>query len=293
VARFVEKPPKEIASELLSQGRSVWNAGMFVFRADTMAGEFRKHAPELWSRLESIKTDGSNLESIYSQLPPISIDYAVMERCHQIQCIPVDLGWSDVGSWEEILRADNRSGLGGKNIEVRAAGNFYVGHGTNIKRTAFVGVQDLIVVETPDALLVMQQGSGQDVKGVVDALKSEKSSLASRHSFEDRPWGRFEILVETPRYKSKRIIVWPGQRLSYQSHTKRAEHWVVVSGDAEVTLNDVVHRLKPGQSIDIPLGAKHRMANPGSEILEFIEVQTGTYFGEDDITRYQDNYGRK
>jgi mannose-1-phosphate guanylyltransferase/mannose-1-phosphate guanylyltransferase/mannose-6-phosphate isomerase len=230
------------------------------------------------------------LEAVYQRLPQISIDYAVMEKSHHIRCVAVDLGWSDVGSWEEVQRARSSQTKGW--LELQGHGNFYSGMGSIPKLAAFVGVSDLVVVDTPDALLVLKQGHGQELKSVVESLRREKPVLAERHCFEDRPWGRFEVLVETPDYKSKRILVWPGQRLSYQSHKKRAEHWVVVSGVAEVTLDDQIHTLRPGQSIDIPLGAKHRVANPGVDTLEFIEVQTGTYFGEDDIIRYQDNYGR-
>ncbi len=291
VKRFIEKPRADRAAELIATGRVVWNAGMFVFRADTMAAALAKHMPDLWSALEGLKPDASNLADIYPRLPSQSIDYGVMEKLADLRCVPAEMGWSDLGCWEEVAKFQEEGGAEPP-LQVGGFGNQFINETPRPKAAAFVGVQDLVAVDVGDSLLVVKKGQGQSVREIVEALKRSGSSLAKTHDFEERPWGRFEILLDTDYFKSKRILVHPGERLSYQSHAKRAEHWIVVKGQAEVTLNDQVHRLKPGEHIYIPLGAKHRMANPGQTPMEFIEVQTGTYFGEDDIVRYEDNYGR-
>jgi mannose-1-phosphate guanylyltransferase/mannose-1-phosphate guanylyltransferase/mannose-6-phosphate isomerase len=231
-------------------------------------------------------------------MPSISFDYGIMEKLSSVrlggapvilQCVPADMGWSDIGSWEEV---SSKGKSLGDPLEVEGEHNFYTGFVPPGKRAAFVGVSDVIVVDSPDALLVVKKGSGQSVRQVVEKLKIERPELAKVHTYEERPWGKFEVLMDTDSFKSKRIRVWAGQKLSYQSHKKREEHWIMVQGEAEVTLDDKKHRLGPGQYIHIPLGAKHRIANIGTEVLEFIEVQMGSYFGEDDITRYSDDYGR-
>jgi mannose-1-phosphate guanylyltransferase/mannose-6-phosphate isomerase len=289
VNRFIEKPTVEKAEELIRTRRVVWNAGMFLFRSDVMIDLFRQHEPKMTEALLCVRDDLSNLKEIYASLKGNSIDYAVMEKLPDILCLPADIGWSDIGSWEEVSR---RTPCMGNPIEVGGEGNFFTGLANADKRVVFVGVSDLVAIDTPDAILIARQGHGQEVRAAVDALRKEGSTLTKSHSFEDRPWGRFEVLMDTPYFKSKRITVMPGQKLSYQSHAKRAEHWIVVRGQAQVTLNDQVLNLVPGEHVHIPLGAKHRMANPGAEPMEFIEVQTGTYFGEDDIVRYSDAYGR-
>jgi mannose-1-phosphate guanylyltransferase/mannose-1-phosphate guanylyltransferase/mannose-6-phosphate isomerase len=209
-----------------------------------------------------------------------------MEKLKEQVCIPCDLGWSDVGSWTEIAKLRESTEM----VEVSSDGNF--AFSTQGKLVSFVDTKDLIVVDTADAILVSHKDSSQKVKQVVDVLNSKNDKRAHEHPFEFRPWGRFEILRDTPDFKSKVIHVNPGQQLSYQSHAKRAEHWVIIKGRPEVVLDDVVHVLNPGESIYIPLGAKHRIRNPGKDVLEFVEVQVGTYFGEDDIVRYSDDYKR-
>ncbi len=221
----------------------------------------------------------------------ISIDYGVMEKLKEQVCIPCDLNWSDVGSWDEIAKLTPPTEM----IEVQAKNNFaFVNspHATRPKTISFVGVNELIVVDTADALLVTKRGATQNVKAVTDILNQQKDSRAHEHPFEFRPWGNFEILRDTNTFKSKVIRINPGHQLSYQSHKKRAEHWVIIQGHPEVVLNDVVKKLNPGENIYIPLGAKHRIRNTGSESLSFVEVQLGSYFGEDDIIRYQDDYQR-
>lgn len=290
VTRFIEKPNKEKAEALIASGKVVWNGGIFIFPAKLMAEAFKTHTPDLWAAIESLKPDLSNLKEVYARCPKESFDYAIMEKASHIVCVPTSMGWTDVGAWEEVAQ---KSEALGSPIEIKAHNNFYTGLIPEGKRVAFVGVDDLMVVDTPDALLVGKKGEGQEVKAVVERLKKESPALTKAHTFEERPWGRFEVLRDTKNFKSKLITVWPGQKLSYQSHKLRAEHWVIVKGKAQVTLDDKIHDLYPGDHIFIPLNAKHRIANPGHESMEFIEVQTGTYFGEDDIIRYSDDYGRR
>lgn len=254
-----------------------------------MAEKFEKHMPELWKTLQELKPDLTNLSEIYPRLEKTSIDYGIMEKLEDIYCIPADIGWTDIGSWEEISKLKPQHG---KLIEIESKGNYHLGLGNQEKKIAYVGVENIISVDTPDAILILKKGSGQKVKDVVDIIKNDAEELSLQHKFEERPWGRFEILMDTDTFKSKRILVYPEQKLSYQSHEKRGEHWTIVKGVAEVTLNDKVHTLRYGEHIHIPLGAKHRIRNPGKDVMEFIEVQVGSYFGEDDIKRYEDDYGR-
>jgi mannose-1-phosphate guanylyltransferase/mannose-6-phosphate isomerase len=289
VRRFVEKPSVLKAEAFISSGRYVWNAGIFIFAARTMGAHFERLMPEIWNPLQKLKDDLSNLPEIFQGLPSESIDYGIMEKLSAMECVVADLGWSDIGSWEEVVR---RRPSTQRVLSVHGGNNDTLSTVPKPRKVAFVGVSDLIAVDTQDALLILKKGDGQRLRDVVQVLKTTDPQLLQSHTFEERPWGRFEVLLDTVDFKSKRITVWPGQKLSYQSHTKRAEHWIIVKGTAEVTLNGEKHRLAVGEHIHIPLGAKHRMANPGTEQLEFIEVQTGTYFGEDDITRYEDDYGR-
>jgi len=293
VMKFHEKPSFDLAKEFLREGNYYWNAGIFVFPVSLMAELFEKYQPQIWDALETLKPDLSNLKEIYSGLPSISIDYAIMEKLSsaELLCVPCDPNWSDVGSWDAVADVYNRSGRNNaETVEVNSKNNFVLPQ--KEKTYAFVGVDNLIVVDTKDALLVANKGSTQDVKLVVDRLKSDSSNLADQHVFEERPWGKFEILEDTEYFKSKRITVNAGQQLSLQSHAKREEHWIVVKGSGEVVLNEQVIPVKYGSYVHIPLGAKHRMRNNGTSPLEFVEVQMGSYFGEDDIVRYQDDYKR-
>ncbi|NDG84743.1 MAG: mannose-1-phosphate guanylyltransferase/mannose-6-phosphate isomerase [Proteobacteria bacterium] len=285
-AGFREKPDEKTASSFLASGRFYWNGGMFLFEVKTMIRHLETLMPSLWEVMKTLKSDLSNLAEVYARSPAQSIDYGVMEKLKEQVCIPCDLGWSDVGSWGEIAKLGEST----ETIGVSADGNFAFSNSGRL--VAFVDTQDLVVVDTADAILVANKKSTEKVKQIVDTLNSSKDPRASEHPFEYRPWGRFEILRDTDAFKSKVIHVNPGHQLSYQSHAKRAEHWVIIKGQPEVVLNDVVHTLKPGESIYIPLGAKHRIRNPGKEVVEFVEVQVGSYFGEDDIVRYQDDYQR-
>jgi mannose-1-phosphate guanylyltransferase/mannose-1-phosphate guanylyltransferase/mannose-6-phosphate isomerase len=287
-AGFREKPTEEVAKTLLQAGNFYWNGGMFLFEVGTMIAHLQRFMPEIWAVMSELKSDLSNLADVYSRCPAQSVDYGIMEKLKEQVCIPCDLGWNDVGSWDEIAKLGKSS----ETLEVKGHGNF--AFSPEGRLVSFVDTQDLIVVDTADALLVAKKGSTQLVKQVVDQLQAKKDPRAREHRFEYRPWGRFEILKDTERYKSKVIHVNPRQQLSYQSHAHRAEHWVITQGHPDVVLNDVVHRLAPGESIYIPQGAKHRIRNPSPDtVVEFIEVQVGTYFGEDDIVRYQDDYQRK
>lgn len=298
VQKFHEKPDLPTAEGFLRDGRFSWNAGIFIFRVRTMIGLFQSHQPQLWQGLAELKTDLSNLAEVYPRLPSISIDYAIMEKIGGgeglLQCIPVDMGWSDVGSWdavaEEFLSRGEPANAGVKVREIEGRGNFVFS--TRDKSVNFVGVDDLRVVDTGDALLIARAGQSQKVRQVVEQLAKENSPLLKSHAFEQRPWGHFEVLRDTPRFKSKIIQVRPREQLSYQSHSQREEHWIITGGRGEIVLDDRVIAVSAGHYVHIPLGAKHRIRNTGTEPLEFVEVQLGTYFGEDDIVRYQDDYRR-
>jgi mannose-1-phosphate guanylyltransferase/mannose-1-phosphate guanylyltransferase/mannose-6-phosphate isomerase len=293
VLKFHEKPNLSLAQEFLRDGSYYWNAGVFVFPVSLMIEQFEKFQPQIWDALSILKNDLSNLKEIYTAMPSISIDYAIMEKLtsENLLCVPCNPGWSDVGSWDAVAKVYEKSGRSrGNPIEVDSKNNFVLPKVD--KRYAFVGVDDLIVVDTDDALLVAKKGETQNVKMVVDRLKKENSKLANEHTFEERPWGRFEILRDKGHFKSKIVQVDPYQQISYQSHAKREEHWVITRGVGEVILNEKTIPVKAGTYVHIPLGAKHRIRNTGADLIEFTEVQLGSYFGEDDIVRYQDDYQR-
>lgn len=300
--RFREKPDLETAKTFLQKGGYLWNAGMFVFRVSTMIELLKAHAPKVWEPMATLKADLSNLAEVYEKVEAISIDFAVMERLTGHVTIPCDFDWSDVGSWDAIaeIRSGDQNGLqaSGQVVEVGGANNFVLPHGD--KTYAFVGAEDLVVVDTQDATLIAKRGQSEKVKDVVDRVKALPNKIATRatqHPFEVRPWGKFEVLRDTEEFKSKTILVDAGAQLSLQSHAKRAEHWIIVRGEGEVVLNDKVIPVGPGSHVFIPVGAKHRMRNTApagtDRSLVFVEIQLGTYFGEDDIVRYEDNYGRK
>lgn len=295
VKGFREKPDLKTAKTYLERGNYFWNAGMFVFRVSQMIEAFQKFQPQLWAKITKIDPDLSNAQYNYALVENISLDYAVMEKLDAQACVPCDIGWSDVGSWDEVARlAEESSQIRASSHAVvfkQDAENNYV-YSVHGKVVGLVDVQNLIVVDTPDGLLITKKGSSQKVKELVDAMRESGQSEATEHRFETRPWGGYEVLSDEKEFKTKKITVDPGARLSYQSHTQRAEHWIVISGQAEVTLDEKAHALSAGQSIAIPKGSKHRVRNSGTVPLIFVEVQTGTYFGEDDIVRYQDDYNR-
>ncbi|CAN5583452.1 mannose-1-phosphate guanylyltransferase/mannose-6-phosphate isomerase [soil metagenome] len=307
--RFCEKPNEKTARHFLDQGNYLWNAGMFVFKLSRMIELLKQHAPKVWTPFESLRADYSNLKEIYDQVEAISFDYAVMEKLESHVTIPCKFGWNDVGSWDAVADVKEgkhsvlansalAAGIDAEGataaIQVMSENNFVFP--TDRKTYAFVGVNDLVVVDTQDATLIVKRGQSEKVKEVVDRLKSFPPMAARRateHAFEIRPWGKFEVLKDTPDFKSKVITVDAGQQISYQSHAKRAEHWTIIKGSGEVVLNDEIIPVHPGSHVFIPLKAKHRIRNTGTEPLTFVEVQLGTYFGEDDIVRFEDSYGRK
>ena len=295
VKQFCEKPKLELAKEFVNSGKHFWNAGMFLFKVSTMIELFKEFQPDMWQQIQKVKPDLSNSAEVYESLENISIDYAIMENASNQMCIPCDINWSDVGSWEELSRImHEQSGKDHNSLtnfyEVSGNNNFAFSNET--KNIVFAGTDDLIVVNTADAILVAQKGKSEEIKKALKSMSEEGNEAADQHIFDHRPWGKYEILRDTESFKSKVITVNPDQQLSYQSHKRRAEHWIVVEGVAEVTLNDKIHKLTSGESIFIPKEAKHRVKNPGKQNLVFVEVQTGEYFGEDDIIRYEDNYGR-
>ncbi len=295
VLSFKEKPTLEAASAYIKSGSYFWNAGIFVFKVSTMIAHFKSKCPDVWNVAAHIQKTSigiSELKSIYEKFPNISIDYAIMEKlsAKELRCIPCDIGWSDVGSWDAVAGMFNNRKTDFVPVEVMSSNNFT--QGLKNKIYAFIGIHNLIVVDTADALLISQKGLTQNVKDIVDNLKKIDHRAIKEHTFEDRPWGRYEILREQENFKSKVIHVNIGQQISYQSHNKREEHWVITHGQGEVVLNDQIIPVKNGTYVKIPTKAKHRIRNTGKDTLEFIEIQTGEYFGEDDIIRYQDDYNR-
>lgn len=297
VLRFHEKPTLEKAQAFIADGHYFWNAGIFIFKVSKMIEHFKSHEPEIWNKISALKLDLSNLKEIYSDIKNISVDYAILEKLSsdEMRCVPCDIGWSDVGSWDALVEVTegysfDKKGLKKRPVQITAKGNSVFSR--EKKKYGIVGADDLIVVDTADALLICKKGESQKIKDLVETLKIEDQKIISEHVFENRPWGRFEILRDESYFKSKMIRVEPGQKLSYQSHTQRAEHWVIIKGEAVVTLDDKEIIVKQGEHIFIPQNSKHRMLNRTETTVEFIEVQVGSYFGEDDIKRYQDDYGR-
>ena len=295
VAGFREKPNLQTAESYLQTGKHFWNAGMFVFKVETMIQHFQTLQPKLWEKISRIDVAMKDAEYNYAMVESISLDYAIMEKVTAQACVPCNIGWSDVGSWDEMARLSDES----SQIHSRSRAEVFSqdSHHNYVftvqnKVVGLVDITDLIVVDTPDALLIVHKGSTQKVKELVDSMREAGQVEATEHPFETRPWGGFVILSDEKEYKTKRITIDPGQQLSYQSHGKRSEHWIIISGYGEVTLDDKKIPMLPGQSVHIPVGAKHRIRNPGTAPLIFVEVQTGSYFGEDDIVRYLDDYNR-
>jgi mannose-1-phosphate guanylyltransferase/mannose-6-phosphate isomerase len=299
VLRFVEKPDTATAHRYLADGGYYWNSGMFLFRASRYLAELERFRPDILAGVRAAfgaaRHDGDFVRldrDAFAATPAESIDYAVMERTDAAMVLPVDIGWNDVGSWSALWDVAERDADGnarhGDVIAVDSRNSYAYAR----RLVALVGVDDIVVVETDDAVLVARKDKVQQVKDVVAQLKAEQRSQAALHREVHRPWGSYDSVDAGERFQVKRIKVKPGASLSLQSHTRRAEHWIVVSGTARVTRNNDVFELHANQSTYIPIGAKHRLENPGAEVLELIEVQSGDYLGEDDIVRYEDAYGR-
>ena len=303
LVRFVEKPDAGRAADMLAAGNFLWNAGIFLFSAQTLLDAFATHAPDLIAPVaDAVELAQADLgflrlaEGPWAKSREISIDFAVMEKASNLDVVPFGAGWSDLGDWNAVWRdAAQRDAQGnvthgaataldcsGSLLRSESEGQVLVG----------IGLEDMIAVAMPDAVLVAPRSRAQDVKLAVAALKSTAARQAEAFPRDHRPWGWFETLALADRFQVKRIVVKPGAALSLQSHVHRAEHWIVVSGTARVTVGDQVSLVSENQSVFIPLGAKHRLENPGKLPMVLIEVQTGAYLGEDDIIRYEDVYAR-
>ncbi len=299
VLHFIEKPAREVAEQLVKTDDIYWNAGIFIWKVSTILNEIERYFPQLSEGLLEIEPhiggehEEETLRKIYPQLPALSIDYAVLEKSKRLAIIPVDMGWEDVGSWnalDEVLPRDaNGNILTGNVVSIDTRDSIvYAGK----RLVAVVGLGQTVVVDTDDATLVCAKGAAQNVKKVVEVLKQQGNDAHLVHRTVVRAWGTYTVLEEGKEYKIKRIMVNPQSRLSLQSHKMRSEHWVVVSGTARVTCGESVYTISANQSTFVPMGVKHRLENPTDEPLQIIEVQNGNYLGEDDITRFDDDYGR-
>ncbi len=300
VAEFVEKPPTELAERYLKQGGYAWNSGMFLLRADRYLAELERFEPAILAACHRAVDEGREDmdfirlgEAAFAECPSKSIDYAVMERTSAAAVVPADLGWNDIGSWSALweIGAKDRDGntvIG--DVIVSDVRNSYIrGDGLLV---AALGVENAVIVVTDDAVLVTTRDKAHDVRAIVDELKRRKRTEPDSHTTGYRPWGHYRTVETGPEFQVKQLVVKPGAKLSLQLHAKRAEHWVVVSGTARVTRGDEVFTLRQNESTYIPPGTKHRLENPGDVPLRMIEVQSGTYLGEDDIVRFDDVYGR-
>lgn len=302
LAAFVEKPDAARAAEMLASGRYLWNAGIFLFTAQSLIGACHTHAADLIVPVEAAVAGAAGdlgftrlAAEPWAQVPDISIDYAVMERAGNLAVMPYVASWSDLGSWDAVWQeslpddagnviSDHALGIDCRNTLLRSE--------SDRLEVVGIGLDDMVVVATSDAVLVARKDEAQRVKDAVSALKQRGAAQAEAFPVDRRPWGWFESLVVGDRFQVKCIQVHPGAALSLQSHHHRAEHWIVVEGTARVTIDDSVQLLSENQSVYIPLGSVHRLENPGKLPLTLIEVQTGSYLGEDDIVRYEDRYAR-
>jgi mannose-1-phosphate guanylyltransferase/mannose-6-phosphate isomerase len=303
VAQFVEKPDLATAQKYLAQGGYFWNAGMFVLKASVWMAAVERFRPDIAGACRTAfagrSTDAAFVrpdKAAFAAVPSESVDYAVLEKCPgvlDIRMEPLAAGWNDLGAWDAVWQVTPKDAAGNAQVGdaiVQDCRNTLV-HATS-RLVSVIGLDDVVVVETPDAVLVARRERSQDVKNVVNQLGREQRGEHALHRKVHRPWGWYDSIDQGPRDQVKRIMVKPGASLSLQMHHHRAEHWVVVTGTAEVTVGDKVILLAENQSTYIPLGEKHRLRNPGKVPLELIEVQSGSYLGEDDIVRFEDTYGR-
>lgn len=304
VVRFVEKPVLETAKEYVNSGRFLWNSGMFCFTAAAILSELEQHSPVILSSVKyaleqariargadfiQVELDAAS----FNQVPEQSIDCAIFEKSDKVAVVPCDLGWSDIGSWNALgalVTSDEQGNCVEGEALLHDVDNCYVR--THDRLVGAVGVKNLFIIDTPDALLVADKSRAQDVKNIYTQLKAEDHEVHKLHKTVHRPWGTYTVLEEGPQFKIKRIVVKPGASLSLQMHFHRSEHWIVVSGMARVTKDSEIMLVSKNESTFIPAGYKHRLENPGLMDLVMIEVQSGEYLGEDDILRFEDNYGR-
>ena len=309
VARFVEKPDADTAQRYVADGTYYWNGGMFVLRASVWLAALRRFRPDIEAATRAAfdkrTTDALFIrpgKAEFAAIPAESIDYAVMEKCPgtlaetgiDLRMLPLAAGWNDLGAWGAVWQVAEKDAQGNAGVGdvIFSDSRDSLVHATS-RLVSVVGLRDVVVVETADAVLVSDRASSQDVKNVVGALGSARRGEHELHRKVHRPWGWYDSIDDGDRFKVKRILVKPGASLSLQKHHHRAEHWIVVRGTAEVTNGDQVTLVSENQSTYIPLGQVHRLANPGKVPLEIIEVQSGSYLGEDDIVRYEDSYGRQ
>jgi mannose-1-phosphate guanylyltransferase len=300
VDAFVEKPSIEVAKEYLESGDYFWNSGMFLFKASRYLEELKKHRPDIYEAcqlsMEGTSKDNDFLrvnELAFDACPSDSIDYAVMEKTDDAVVVPMDAGWSDIGSWSSLWDISEKDGNGNAtygDVMLHESNNSYIR--TDGKLVVAIGVDDLVIVSTKDVLVVAHKDSVQDVKAVAQQLKAESRTEWEHHREVYRPWGKYDSIDRGERYQAKRITVKPGAKLSVQMHHHRSEHWVVVSGAAKVTNGEKTFILSENESTYIPVGVIHALKNSGKVPLEIIEIQSGSYLGEDDIVRFEDIYGR-
>ena len=300
VNRFVEKPDQATAQDYLASGNYFWNSGMFMFRASRYLEELERFRPDILAACRLALAGGSQDmhftrvdQAAFTACPDDSIDYAVMEKTADAVMVPLDAGWSDIGSWSalwEVSDKDEQGNVFKGDVLAERTRNTYVHADSRLVAT--VGVEDLVIIETKDAVLVAHKNHVQDVKKIVDQLKGNSRNEHINHREVYRPWGVYDSIDNGHRYQVKRITVKPGAKLSVQMHLHRAEHWVVVSGTAKVTNGEKTYLVTENQSTFIPIGQVHSLENPGVIPLELIEVQSGSYLGEDDIVRFEDKYGR-
>jgi len=289
---FKEKPDQELANMYVEKGY-LWNSGMFLFSTDLFTSELIEYCPQIFRAFE----ESSDIKDCFDRIQPISIDYGIMEKSRKVAVLPFSIDWNDMGGFAAFY--DNYNSKKDENGNITFGNEVLLNSQDNViytdadKAVGIVGVQDLVVVDQKDALLICKKDEAQRVKDIVDRLKEKNDSRAEHHVTAYRPWGSYTVLEEGLFYKIKRLTVQPGKRLSYQMHYHRSEHWIVVSGTANVIIDDKDHLLVNGESTYVPIGTKHRLVNPGKVLLEVIEVQIGSYRDEDDIVRFEDDFERE
>jgi mannose-1-phosphate guanylyltransferase/mannose-6-phosphate isomerase len=292
-ARFIEKPPLAQAREFLTEGGYYWNSGIFLFRPDVVLDAFSRYLPDLYRELDRLRNSQNppSLEEVYQNLPSVSLDHGILEKAENVVVVPVEMGWNDVGTWEalhELFPRDERGNVReGRVLDQDSQECIFWAQN---RLVATIGLANTIVVDTPDATLVCHRDRAQEVKDLVTELHRQHLVESVHHTTVERPWGRYTVMDEGPGFKVKRIVVDTGKKLSLQVHQRRAEHWVVVSGTAQVTIGQNISLVASNQSVYIPPKTPHRLENPTIEPLQIVEVQTGDYLEEDDIVRLEDDY---
>jgi mannose-1-phosphate guanylyltransferase/mannose-6-phosphate isomerase len=289
VEEFKEKPDLKTSEAYINSGY-LWNSGMFLLNSDVFESEIKTHTPEIY---EAFKIE--NIEKTFETVPNISIDYGIMEKSKNVAVVPINIKWNDLGSfdafYDEFETDENKNITHKENICINSSGNLV--NTSDKKIVSLIGIDDAIIVDTKDSLLICKKGQSEKVKDIVNILKSKNDERAELHKKVYRPWGIYEILEDSEIYKIKKITVLPGKKLSYQLHHHRSEHWVIVKGMAKVTVEGNKYFVRNGESTFVKSGLKHRLENPGKLPLEMIEIQIGEYFEEDDIIRFDDEWGRK